>query len=109
VAPYVLDASKCISYLTIELKDAIIPGEFKGKMSDWMFGCDICQDVCPWNRFSTPTKENRFLPHANLLEMNRSDWQDLSSEVFSALFKNSAVKRTKLEGLKRNIGFLKED
>jgi epoxyqueuosine reductase len=109
VAPYVLDASKCISYLTIELKDAIIPGEFKGKMSDWMFGCDICQDVCPWNRFSTPTKENRFLPHANLLEMNRSDWQDLSREVFSALFKNSAVKRTKLEGLKRNIGFLKED
>jgi epoxyqueuosine reductase len=109
VAPYVLDASKCISYLTIELKDAIIPGDFKGKMSDWMFGCDICQDVCPWNRFSTPTKENRFLPHANLLEMNRSDWQDLSSEVFSALFKNSAVKRTKLEGLKRNIGFLKED
>jgi epoxyqueuosine reductase len=109
VAPYVLDASKCISYLTIELKDAIIPGDFKGKMSDWMFGCDICQDVCPWNRFSTPTKENRFLPHANLLEMNRSDWQDLSREVFSALFKNSAVKRTKLEGLKRNIGFLKED
>lgn len=108
VAPYLVDGSKCISYLTIELKDEILPKAFKGKMDDWMFGCDICQDVCPWNRFSTPTKENRFRPSSDLLHMNRSDWQDLTQEVFTQLFKNSAVKRTKFEGLKRNIAFLRE-
>lgn len=106
VQPYVVDGSKCISYLTIELKDAIIPSEFKPQMQDWMFGCDICQDVCPWNRFSTPTKEARFSPHENLLNMNKADWQDLTEEIFRDLFKNSAVKRTKFSGLTRNIGFL---
>lgn len=106
VQPYVVDGSKCISYLTIELKDAIIPSEFKSQMQDWMFGCDICQDVCPWNRFSTPTKEARFSPHENLLNMNKADWQDLTEEIFRDLFKNSAVKRTKFSGLTRNIGFL---
>jgi len=106
VQPYVVDGSKCISYLTIELKDAIIPSEFKPQMKDWMFGCDICQDVCPWNRFSTPTKEARFSPHENLLNMNKADWQDLTEEIFRDLFKNSAVKRTKFSGLTRNIGFL---
>lgn len=104
--PYVVDGSKCISYLTIELKDAIIPGEFKSQMENWMFGCDICQDVCPWNRFSKPHKEPAFNPHENLLKMNKSDWQDLTEEIFQELFKNSAVKRTKFAGLKRNIGFL---
>lgn len=106
--PYVVDGSKCISYLTIELKDEIIPKEFKGKMEDWMFGCDICQDVCPWNRFSTPHSEPLLNPKPQLLGLNKKDWEDLTEEVFRDLFKNSAVKRTKFKGLKRNIGFLKE-
>ena len=107
VAPYVVDGSKCISYLTIELKDELLPSEFKGKMDNWAFGCDICQDVCPWNRFSTPHKESRFNPHENLLKMNKADWHDLTEEVFQELFRKSAVKRTKFDGLKRNIEFLK--
>jgi epoxyqueuosine reductase len=106
IQPYVVDGSKCISYLTIELKDQILPQEFKGKMDDWMFGCDVCQDVCPWNRFSKPTQESRFRPSAELMQMNKSDWMDLTQEVFSSLFKNSAVQRTKFEGLKRNFNFL---
>ena len=106
VEPYVVDGSKCISYLTIELKDAILPNEFKGKMDNWMFGCDICQDVCPWNRFSKPHTENRFKPHDNLLHLTKNDWKDLTQEVFGDLFKNSAVKRTKFDGLKRNIDFI---
>ena len=107
VEPYVVDASKCISYLTIELKDHVLPNEFKGKMNDWMFGCDICQDVCPWNRFSKPHNEPKFNPHDQLLKMSKADWDDISQEIFSELFKNSAVKRTKFLGLKRNIDFLK--
>ena len=106
VQPYVVDGSKCISYLTIELKDAIIPGEFKNQMENWMFGCDICQDVCPWNRFSKPHNEPAFSPHENLLKMSKHDWEDLTEEVFRELFKISAVKRTKFTGLKRNIDFL---
>ncbi|MBI1837878.1 MAG: tRNA epoxyqueuosine(34) reductase QueG [Flavobacteriia bacterium] len=107
VEPYVIDGSKCISYLTIELKEAILPNEFKGKMEKWMFGCDICQDVCPWNRFATPTNEGVFSPHEKLLNMSKADWMDLTEDVFRELFKNSAVKRTKFSGLKRNIEFLK--
>lgn len=103
VEPYVVDGSKCISYLTIELKDAMIPGEFKDKMDNWMFGCDVCQDVCPWNRFSKAHNEPAFFPHENLLKMNKTDWDDLTEEVFRELFKNSAVKRTKFNGLTRNI------
>ncbi len=106
VEPYVVDGSKCISYLTIELKDAIIPGHFKDQMDGWMFGCDVCQDVCPWNRFSKAHNELSFNPHENLLKMSKSDWEDLSEEVFREIFKNSAVKRTKYAGLKRNIQFL---
>ncbi len=106
VTPYVVDGSKCISYLTIELKDAILPNEFKGKMDNWMFGCDVCQDVCPWNRFSKPTSEASFSPHENLLQMSKSDWTDLTEDVFRELSRNSAVKRTKFSGLKRNIDFL---
>ena len=106
VEPYVVDGSKCISYLTIELKDAILPSYFKDKMDNWIFGCDICQDVCPWNRFSKPTNETKFFPHENLLNMSKVDWKDMTQEVFSTLFKNSAVKRTKMSGLKRNIDFI---
>ncbi len=107
IEPYVVDGSKCISYLTIELKDQILPSEFKGKMDNWMFGCDICQDVCPWNRFSKPHTEPKFNPHDQLLKMSKADWEDISEELFRELFKNSAVKRTKFDGLKRNIDFLK--
>jgi epoxyqueuosine reductase len=108
VAPYVVDGSKCISHLTIELKDAILPDQFKGKMDNWMFGCDVCQDVCPWNKFGKINNEKRFQPSAQLLDLNQHDWEDLEQETFQALFKNSAVKRTKFEGLKRNISFLKK-
>lgn len=103
--PYVVDASRCISYLTIELRDQI-PAEFEGKMVDWIFGCDICQDVCPWNRFSKAHQEPAFDPHEQLPDIKKSDWQDISEELFRELFKGSAVKRTKLEGLKRNIAFV---
>ncbi len=109
VEPYVVDGSKCISYLTIELKDQIIPSEFKGKMDNWMFGCDICQDVCPWNRFSKPHSEPKFNPHDQLLKMSKADWDDISEEIFRELFRNSAVKRTKNSGLVRNLKFLNLD
>jgi epoxyqueuosine reductase len=105
-APYVVDGSRCISYFTIELKEELLPTEFKGKLDNWMFGCDVCQQVCPWNRFSKPHYEPRFEPHEKLLEFTQNDWSDLTEELFSQLFKNSAVKRTKFEGLKRNIKFL---
>jgi epoxyqueuosine reductase len=104
---YLLDASKCISYLTIELKqEENIPIEFKGKMEDWIFGCDICQEVCPWNKFSTPHQEEAFLPKEELLNMTQKDWEELTEEKFNSLFYGSAVKRTKFKGLKRNIDFL---
>lgn len=105
VAPYVVDGSKCISYFTIELKDNL-PQEMKGKFDDWMFGCDICQDVCPWNRFSKPHSEPLFHPNPELLSMSKKDWEEITQETFSKVFKNSAVKRTKFSGLKRNIDFL---
>lgn len=105
VAPYVVDGSKCISYFTIELKDNI-PTEMKGKFNDWMFGCDVCQDVCPWNRFSKPHSEPLFNPNPEMLSFSKKDWQEITEETFRAVFKNSAVKRTKLEGLERNIRFL---
>lgn len=108
VQPYVVDGSKCISYLTIELKDQLIPGEFKAQMDNWMFGCDICQDVCPWNRFSKKHSEPSLLPREGLLEMTRSDWKELTEDIFTELFKASAVKRTKFAGLKRNISFITE-
>jgi epoxyqueuosine reductase len=105
VEPYVVDGSKCISYLTIELKDQLIPSEFKGKMENWMFGCDICQDVCPWNRFSKPHNEPKFNTHDQLLKMSKADWEDISEEIFCELFRNSAVKRSKFGGLVRNLKF----
>lgn len=100
-----LDAKKCISYATIELRDNI-PNQFKDKMENWMFGCDICQDVCPWNRFSKPHKEPLFTPNESLLEMTKNDWQELTEDTFKKVFKKSAVKRTKYLGLTRNIKFL---
>ncbi|WP_309613816.1 tRNA epoxyqueuosine(34) reductase QueG [Flavobacterium sp.] len=106
VAPYVVDGSKCISYFTIELKENI-PLEMKGKMDDWMFGCDICQDVCPWNKFSKAHSEPLFNPKTELLSMTKKDWKEITEDTFKKVFKNSAVKRTKFEGLKRNINFLK--
>ena len=103
---YLMDGSKCISYLTIELKDEIIPPQYKSQMEGWMFGCDICQDVCPWNRFSTKHNEPQFEPHPQLLELTKEEWFEITEDVFKEIFKNSAVKRTKYEGLKRNIDFL---
>ena len=105
--PYVVDASRCISYFTIELKEEI-PAEFKDTYKDWIFGCDICQDVCPWNRFSTPHREEKFLPGKELEQMRQHDWLELTNDIFSKIFKASAVKRTKYEGLKRNIAFLRK-
>ena len=105
--PYQIDASRCISYLTIELKDQLIPQQFNESMENWMFGCDICQDVCPWNRFSKAHQEKRFNPDFELLNLNTNDWQALTSDHFEILFKNSAIKRTGFQGLKRNINFLK--
>lgn len=105
VAPYTVDGSKCISYLTIELKNEI-PLEFKNKMDNWMFGCDICQDVCPWNRFAKPHNEPAFNPTEELLHFSKGDLIEMTDDVFKAVFKKSAVKRTKFNGLKRNIDFL---
>lgn len=107
VADKVVDGSKCISYFTIELKNEI-PARYKGKFEDWIFGCDICQDVCPWNRFSKPHSEPLFNPHPEMLPMSKQDWEEISEEVFQKIFKKSAVKRTKFSGLKRNINFVKD-
>ncbi len=104
--PYVVDGSRCISYLTIELKEEI-PIEFKNKMEGWSFGCDICQDVCPWNRFSKPHLEPKFRPQG-WEEFSNQDWQEMTKEVFQKVFKKSAVKRTKFEGLKRNLSFIED-
>ena len=107
VSDKIIDGSKCISYATIELKDQI-PDFFKDKMEDWMFGCDICQDVCPWNRFSAPTLEEKFRPNSEIRNFTKQEWKDITQEIFSMVFKKSAVKRTKFSGLKRNLDFLSE-
>ncbi len=107
IQPYVVDGSKCISYFTIELKGAI-PEPMAGKFDQWIFGCDVCQEVCPWNRHSSPTKESEFEPANGLLKMTKSDWVDLTEEVFRDYFKSSPVMRAGFEGLKRNIKFLGE-
>ena len=105
VEPYLVDGSKCISYYTIELKESI-PTEVKGKFENWIFGCDICQDVCPWNSFSRPHTEERFNPGPALEGFSKQDWREITNEVFTKVFGKSAVKRTKLEGLRRNIAFV---
>ncbi|MBK8056023.1 MAG: tRNA epoxyqueuosine(34) reductase QueG [Saprospiraceae bacterium] len=104
---YIMDGSKCISYLTIELKNNL-PIEYKARMENWMFGCDICQQVCPWNRFAETHSEPAFMPKDRMITMSKEEWKDLSEPLFDELFAGSAVKRTKYEGLKRNIRFLKE-
>ena len=105
--PYKVDGSKCISYFTIELKENI-PSEMKGQLDHWMFGCDVCQEVCPWNRFSKNHSEPLFNPNPKLLSMSKKDWEEITQETFDKVFKNSAVKRTKYVGLKRNVRFLNE-
>jgi len=107
IEPCVVDGSKCISYFTIELKDEI-PTSVKGQFENWMFGCDICQDVCPWNRFSKSHNEPLFNPQSELLSMTKKDWEEITEEVFQKIFKNSALNRTKFSGLQRNIQFLKD-
>ena len=104
----VVDGSKCISYFTIELREEI-PAEVKGKFEGWMFGCDICQDVCPWNRFSKPHHEEQFLPSQELLSMKKNDWEELTEEVFKKVFKDSPLKRARFEGIKKNIQFLTDE
>ena len=106
VEPYKVDGSKCISYFTIELKNEI-PSSVSGQFDDWMFGCDVCQDVCPWNRFSKAHKEPLFDPHPDILSNSKKDWEEITKEVFSEILKKSPLKRTKFEGLRRNIEFLK--
>lgn len=101
-----VDGSKCISYFTIELKDALIPDSQKGKFDNWLFGCDTCQDVCPWNRFATPHNEKDFTPIPEILEFTEKDWEELTEEKFKIIFKESPVKRTKFGGIKRNLEFL---
>ncbi len=104
----IIDGSKCISYFTIELKDALIPEKMKGKFDTWLFGCDVCQDVCPWNRFSKPTNEIKFKPLPEILNFNSNDWEDLTEDKFSTVFKDSPIKRSKFKGIKRNLHFIKE-
>ena len=108
VSDRIVDGSKCISYATIELKNEI-PDYFNGKMDDWMFGCDVCQDVCPWNRFSAPTLQEKFAPNFQKLNFRKNEWKELTQELFSEIFKKSAVKRTKFSGLMRNINLLKDN
>jgi len=104
----VIDGSRCISYFTIELKDMLIPGKMKGKFENRLFGCDICQDVCPWNRFSKPTSEKAFTPIPAILNFSTNDWEELTEEAFKVIFKNSPLKRSKYQGIKRNLKFMTE-
>lgn len=107
VSDKVVDGAKCISYATIELKNEI-PESFRGKMEDWMFGCDICQDVCPWNRFSSPHHQPKFLPNDALRNYRKKEWEEITQEIFSEIFRKSPVKRAKFAGLQRNIQFLSD-
>ena len=103
----VVDGSRCISYFTIELKDALLPDHLKSQFSNWMFGCDVCQDVCPWNRFSKPHNEVGFAPLPQVLNFTSNDWEELTEDSFKQIFKNSPLKRSKFEGIKRNLRFVK--
>ena len=106
--PYKIDASRCISYLTIELKDELIPETFHNKMEGWAFGCDICQEVCPWNRFSTPHTDKRLAAKEAIISWNTVDWQEITEEVFKQLFKDSPISRPKWSGFNRNLQFLQK-
>lgn len=105
----VIDGSKCISYLTIEMKDEIFPEEFKGQMEGWMFGCDICQDVCPWNRFAKPHQQDALEPIPEILNLSTSQWQEMDQEIFNQLLKHSPIKRSKWKGIQRNLTFLEKE
>ena len=102
----VVDGSKCISYFTIELKDMLIPTEMKGKFENWIFGCDICQDVCPWNRFSKPTNEIEFTPLPEILDLSTREWEMMTEEKFKKIFGHSPLSRSKLKGIQRNLKFI---
>ena len=104
----IVDGSKCVSYFTIELKEMLIPGEMKGKFDNWMFGCDICQDVCPWNRFSTPTNEIEFTPIPEILDLSTKEWEAMTEEKFKTIFRHSPLSRSKLKGIQRNLKFLRQ-
>lgn len=103
----VINGSKCISYFTIELKDMLIPEKMKGQFENNLFGCDICQDVCPWNRFSKPTNTPEFKPINEVLNFNENDWEELTEESFKIIFRKSPIKRSRYEGIRRNLNFLK--
>jgi epoxyqueuosine reductase len=105
----IIDGSRCISYFTIELKDMLIPNEMKDKFENWMFGCDICQDVCPWNRFSKPTTETSFTPIPEVLNLTTKEWESLTEESFKKIFKYSPLKRAKFQGIKRNLKFISKE
>ena len=102
----IVDGSKCISYFTIELKDMLIPDEMKGKFENWMFGCDTCQDVCPWNRFSKPTNEIEFTPLPEILNLSTKEWEMMTEEKFKSIFKHSPLSRSKFKGIQRNLKFI---
>jgi epoxyqueuosine reductase len=104
-----VDGSRCISYFTIELKDALLPGAMKDKFDNWMFGCDVCQDVCPWNRFATGTQVPEFTPIPEILNFTTRQWEELSEESFKKIFRHAALKRTKYQGIKRNLKFIQTD
>ena len=105
---HTIDGSRCISYFTIELKEMLLPSEMTGKFNNWMFGCDICQDVCPWNRFSRPTTETAFAPIPEVLSLSTGEWQNMTEEAFRTIFKHSPIKRSKFKGIQRNLKFLQE-
>jgi epoxyqueuosine reductase len=105
----VIDGSRCISYFTIELKDALIPGEMKNKFQNWVFGCDICQDVCPWNRFSKPTNEIAFTPLPEILDLSTAEWESMTEESFKKIFRSSPLNRAKFKGMQRNLKFIKQE
>ena len=105
----VVDGSKCISYFTIELKEMLIPDAYKGKFDQWMFGCDTCQDVCPWNRFAKPNAEPGFTPLPEILNLSTSDWEEMTEEQFKKVFRNSPLSRAKYKGIQRNLKFIKGD
>ena len=105
LTPYWMDSNKCISYLTIELRDSIDPS-FEGKFEDWVFGCDICQEVCPWNKFSKPHHEESFTPSKSLKDLTKQSWDEITEDVFQDIFRQSALKRTGFKGIKRNVEFV---
>jgi len=105
----VINGSSCISYFTIELKDMLIPDEMKGKFQNWMFGCDICQDVCPWNRFSKPAAEAAFTPVPEILNLSTKEWENITEETFKNIFKESPLKRAKFKGIQRNLKFISRE